>query len=136
PGGWSQQHPDHLAPHRAERDQHLDGAGQSDRWRRDRHRGVVELPGARRAAADAGLGADAGRGPHDAAGGPVVADDLPWGLYLDRGAGRESAGRLAARPPRSAAAQPLMATQGMAEPLLSVRDLQTVYTSFGGRRIV
>ena len=68
-------------------------------------------------------GHDAGRGPRDPDGRPVVADAVPGHLHLGRGAGRQPVRRLAAREARPAAAQP-----PMSEPLLRVSGPAQAYT--------
>ena len=74
---------------------------------RGHHRGVAELPGCRRAAARAGVGLDAGGGTLDADGGEWWLTVFPGLVHPAGRAGHAAVRRLAARPPRSAATQPV-----------------------------
>src|SRR5206468_69378 len=102
----------------------------------DHRRSVAVLSRGRRAAAGAGLGLDAGRRSVDADGGQLVADSLSRPLHHDGRARDAAARRLAAHPPRPAAAQSVTRAPHQMPPLLQVTDLETHYVSFGGARVI
>src|SRR6266542_1399573 len=125
-----QQVDDHAEAHPAERGELRHRAGHAPARRRDRDRGLAVLPGRRRAAPAAGLGAHAGRRQEGPDGGVLVADGLSRGLHHAARALGESHRRLAARQVRPAAPAALMGA-----PLLELAGLSTHYISARGTRV-
>src|SRR5205085_5627214 len=134
---------DHAPAYSAERAQFRRRAGDADARGRDHHRGDAVLPRRGRAAAAAGLGADAIRWQAGPDGRLLVADRVPGRLHHADGAVGQPDRGLATRQIRSTAPPALrMQDNGMpgigktGAPLLDIQNLSTHYVSSQGTRVV